>query len=118
MGVKVGLRSHSTTSWVLPTAAAGLLKPLAKLGVKMPALDGIDGADSLSSAELQVLGKSLTAAGFKAATGKGKGKPKPGKSPPVQRRSPSQQRQRRPERRRKLDRRSVKKLARARFSGD
>ena len=41
--VKVGLRSHSTTSWVLPTAAAGLLKPLAKLGVKMPALDGIDG---------------------------------------------------------------------------
>jgi hypothetical protein len=82
--VKVGLRSHSTTSWVLPTAAAGLLKPLAKVGVKMPALDGIDGADSLSSAELQVLGKSLMAAGFKAATGKGKGKPKPGKSPPVQ----------------------------------
>jgi hypothetical protein len=91
--VKVGFRSHTATSWVLPGAVAGVMKPLAKCGLKMPAVDGIDGAAALSADELQALGKSLAKAGFKAATGKGKtaskkaatgkGKTAPTKAPAV-----------------------------------
>merc|ERR1719428_1653091 len=91
--VKVGFRSHNATSWVLPGAVAGVMKPLAKCGLKMPAVDGIDGAAALSGDELKALGKSLAAAGFKAATGKGKtaskkaatgeGKTATKKAPPV-----------------------------------
>merc|ERR1719487_2808899 len=47
--VKLGFRSHTATSWVLPAAGAGLLKALAKCSVKMPAVDGIEGADALSA---------------------------------------------------------------------
>jgi hypothetical protein len=83
--VKVGFRSHTATSWVLPGAVASILKPLVKCGVKMPAVDGIDGADSLTAEELQVLAKSLAPVGIKAATGKGKPKAKPAakQAPPV-----------------------------------
>merc|ERR1719181_1146444 len=67
------------------------MKPLAKCGLKMPAVDGIDGADALAADELQALGKSLAAAGVKTATGKGKtaakkvteGKTATTKAPPV-----------------------------------
>ena len=38
--LKLGFRSHTATSWVLPAPGAGLPKPLAKCGVKMPAVDG------------------------------------------------------------------------------
>merc|ERR1719161_1918529 len=74
--VKLGFRSHTATSWVLPGAGAGILKKLTKCGVKMPAVDGIDGADSLSVAELQALAKSLSAVGIKPASGKTKSKSK------------------------------------------